>query len=789
MKFSEHWLRSFVDPDLGSEDLAHCLTMAGLEVEALEAVAPPFDGVVVGEVLTLDKHPDADRLQVCAVDAGAAAPLQIVCGAKNVRVGARVPCALVGAKLPGMAIKPARVRGVESQGMLCSAQELKLAEASEGLLLLPEDAPVGMDLREYLGLDDKVFTLKLTPNRSDCLSVAGVAREVSALTGAPLALPEIGAVESDAAAGSLEVRVLEPEACPRYCGRIVRGIDPSAATPDWMARRLERSGLRGINPVVDVTNYVMLELGQPLHAFDLGKLAGGVTVRLARPGERLALLNEQTASLEPDMLVVADDAKALALAGVMGGMESAVGEATTDIFLESAFFSPAAIAGKARRLGLSTDSSHRFERGVDFAAVRDALERATRLILEICGGCAGEVTEVSGVLPRREPIRLRADRASRVLGVALDGGQIESLLRRQRLAFSGQAPEYLVTSPSYRFDLGIEADLIEELARLYGYDNIPASVPRGGVKLIPRPEGERGPEALRGLLAARDYREVINYSFVDESWERDLAGNAGPVRLQNPLASQMAVMRSTLLGGLVDCLHYNLNREQERVRLFEVGRCFSAGPAGEEPFLQPVRIAALCYGAVRPEQWGEAGREPDFYDVKADVEALCWPEMPRFTAAAHPALHPGQCARVWLGDEHLGWLGMLHPQWRQKYALPRPVGLFELDLAPLQRRKAPAFREFSKFPQVRRDIAVVVAENIAVQEMLDALREASPPIVAEVGLFDVYRGKGIDSDKKSLAFRVLMQDTRKTLTDQDADDAVMHLTQLLTARFHAKLRT
>jgi len=784
MKFSENWLRTYVNPDLDSDQLAHRLTMAGLEVEALESVAPAFDKVVVGEVLSLEKHPNADRLNVCRVDVGSDEPLQIVCGAANVHAGAKVPCAMIGALLPKMAIKQAKVRGVESFGMLCSEQELGLAEASSGLLLLPANAPVGLSIRVYLDLDDKLFTLKLTPNRSDCLSIAGVAREVAAVTDVDLKVPQIlanPAVISD----RRSVTVNEPAACPRYCGRVLRGLNPAAPTPEWMARRLARSGLRPISAIVDVTNYVLLELGQPLHAFDLAKVKGGITVRFARPGEQLELLNQQSVALDADMLVIADDAQALALAGIMGGQSSAVSDSTADIFLESAFFSPDTIAGKARRLNLSTDSSYRFERGVDFAATHIALERATGLLLEICGGAAGEMTEVTADLPQRDSIRLRVARLCLVLGIDLGVEQIKLLLRRLQFDFAEQDGIFLVTPPSYRFDLAIEADLIEEMARLHGYDNIPAVAPKGSLDMLAQPEAERGKVSLQAMLTARDYQEVINYSFVDAAWERDFAGNDKPLLLKNPIASQMGVMRSTLFGGLIDNLRFNLNRKQERVRLFEAGRCFLPAQDG---FDQPERIAALCYGAAKPEQWGEPARAVDFYDAKADVESLLWPAVPRFEAAPHAALHPGQSAKVWLEDAFIGWIGAMHPKWQQKYDLPAAPVLFELDLAVLLRARVPGFSGVSRFPAVRRDIAVVVDEKVSVQALLDEMSKGLPEIVIELSPFDVYRGKGIDSGKKSLAFRVLMQDTRQTLTDEAVDAVTAQLAEVLAARFDAKLR-
>jgi phenylalanyl-tRNA synthetase beta chain len=784
MKFSENWLRAYVNPDLDSDRLAHALTMAGLEVEALESVAPPFDKVVVGEVLSLEKHPDADRLNVCRVDIGAGEPLQIVCGAANVRAGAKVPCALVGAQLPKMAIKQAKVRGVESSGMLCSESELGLADESSGLLLLPSDATVGQSIRDYLGLDDKLYTLKLTPNRSDCLSVTGVAREVAAVTGATLSLPNAVVVPTSIP-DRIAVTVDEPAACPRYCGRVLKGLNAAAATPEWMARRLKRSGLRPISAVVDVTNYVLLEQGQPLHAFDLAKVQGGICVRFARSGEQLELLNQQTVALDSDMLVIADEAQPLALAGVMGGQFSAVSDATVDVFLESAFFGPDTIAGKARRLTLSTDSSYRFERGVDFAATRAALERATQLLLEICGGAAGEIAEVMAELPQRAPILLRVARVNRVLGIALSAAQIAALLSRLQFDFAEDDEAFQVTPPSYRFDLAIEADLIEEVARLHGYDNIPALPPRGSLNMLAQSETARGRDTLRDLLTARDFQEVINYSFVDAAWERDIAGNDSPLPLKNPIASQMGVMRSTLFGGLIDNLRFNLNRKQERVRLFETGCCFTRSADG---FSQPERIAGLCYGNARHEQWGESARAVDFYDVKADVEALFWPAAPRFEAASHPALHPGQAAKVWLEGEFLGWIGALHPKWQQKYELPAAPVLFELEMAALLLGRVPLFAEIAKFQAVRRDIAVVVDEGISVQALLDGMSEHLPEVISELALFDVYRGKGIDLGKKSLAFRVLMQDTRRTLTDEEVDAVTAQLAEVLTSRYGAKLR-
>ncbi len=754
-------------------------------MEGLESVAPAFEKIVIAEVLSVEKHPNADRLNVCQVNAGEVEPLQIVCGAPNVHAGARVPCAMVGAELPGISIRKVKVRNVESFGMLCSARELGMAEESNGLMLLPPDAPVGTSIRDYLDLDDHIFTLKLTPNRSDCLGMLGVAREVAAVTGIRLGQKKDFLSFQPTLSDKPEIQILEPVACPRYCSRVVRGVNLAAATPDWMVRRLDRSDVRSINAVVDIANYVMLELGQPLHAFDLAKLKGKIQVRFSRPGEELVLLNQQNIKLDPDMLVVADDVSVLALAGIMGGESSAVSDGTADILLESAFFDPDVIAGKARRLGLSTDSSYRFERGVDFAATRDALERVSALILQICGGEAGGVSEVTGALPPRNVIVLRADRARRVLGIDLGVTVISSLLQRLDFAFTEQNGHFHVTPPSYRFDLSIESDLIEELARLHGYDHIPALPPHSALTLLPQNESLQGMSQIRQLLIARDYQEVVTYSFVDKQWEADLAGNDNPVLLQNPIASQLGVMRSTLLGGLLDVLQFNLNRKHERVRIFEIGRCFFPEEAG---YVQPQRAAALCFGTVKAEQWGEASRQIDFFDIKADLESLCYPLELKFVASIHPALHPGQSAHVLLNDEPVGWIGTLHPRWQQKYDLPQPAAMFEIDLAALMQRKIPAFSEISRFPAVRRDLAIVVDEAMSVQDLLDGVRIHLPVTVTDLKLFDVYRGKGIDLGKKSLAFKVLMQDTQKTLTDDEVETVMAHIKDILATRFNATLR-
>jgi len=776
MKFSENWLRTWVDPDMTSDALAHTLTMAGLEVEALESVAPTFDNVVVAEVLEVVKHPNADRLNVCQVNVGEVQPLTIVCGAANVSAGKKVPCARIGAILPGdFAIRQAKIRGIESFGMLCSKKELGLAVESEGLFLLPKDAPVGKSLREYLELDDKLFTLKLTPNRSDCTSMAGIAREVAALTGNslnPLEIPSQTAALNE----QFTVTVIDKRGCPLYCGRLVRGVNADVATPEWMLRRLERSGLRAINVIVDITNYVMLEMGQPMHAFDVSKLSGGITVRKAHKGESLRLLNEQNVDLDEDIMVIADDARVLALAGIMGGQDSGVETSTQDVFIESAFFHPDAIAGKARHYGLATDSSFRFERGVDFAATRLALERATQLLLQICGGSAGSICEVRGELPKREEIKLRGTRVARVLGIALEGKQIAALLERLRLEVIAKGDDFFVKPPSFRFDLSIEADLIEELARMYGYDNIPAEAPRAALTMLPYSEMQRPLARIHQTLVARDYQEIISYSFVEEQVEHDLCGNADPVRLQNPIASNLAVMRSSLITGLVSALRFNLNRKQTRVRLYEIGTCF-AKVNGE--YMQRQRLSGIAYGVSQPEQWGTVAKPVDFYDVKADVEALYAPYQLNLIMAPHPALHPGRSARIEYAGESIGWIGELHPKWQQLYDLVHAGVWFEIDFDALSRMSVPRISDIAKFLPVRRDLALLVDEAVVVQTLIDAMLAASAPYVQEIAVFDVYRGKGLEPGKKSLAFRVLLQDTQKTLTESEIDSSISKLVRVM----------
>ncbi|MCL1824681.1 MAG: phenylalanine--tRNA ligase subunit beta [Betaproteobacteria bacterium] len=801
MQFSENWLRTFVNPPLGSEALGHLMTMAGLEVEEAHPVAPPFSGVVVARIIEAEKHPNADKLKLCKVDVGENEPLQIVCGAPNAAVGMKVPCAKVGAVLPGdFAIKAAKLRGVESFGMLCSGRELGLSEDHGGLLALEEDAPVGMDIREWLALDDTCFVIKLTPNRADCLSLTGVAREVAALTGVPLTPAPLKLVPP-ANDARRDIVLDAPEKCPRYCGRVISGVNAKAPTPNWMKDRLKRSGLRPIHALVDITNYVMLELGQPLHAFDNARLSGAIHVRLPRPGEELRLLNEQNVKPAPDTLLIADEARALALAGIMGGEETGVTIETTEVFLESAFFTPEAITGRARVLGFTSDASHRYERGVDFQLQRPAIERATQLILDICGGVPGPVEEARSDehLPRREEVALRPARVCQVLGIHLNTEAMRSLLERVHLTVRDLAVELRVAPPAFRFDIETEEDLIEEIARLYGYDNIPSHAPQGNLGMLASTESARTEWDVRHFLAGRGFQEVVNYAFVDSAWERDFCANAAPIRLANPIASQMDVMRSSLIPGLVSNLTTNRKRQQNRVRVFELGRCFTrqeqgqaADGAGEEVpgFHQPRRLAALAAGFALPEQWGESARAVDFFDLKGDLEALFAPRALTFAppASAAPALHPGRAASVFLEGRNIGVIGELHPVWVQRFELGVAPVVFEVDLDAALSALCPESGEISRMPTVSRDLALLVPASVPAERVLNALREAAPAVVREIVLFDLYQGKGVESGCKSLAFRVSMQDTQRTLEDAEVDEAISGLLQHVERTVGGRLR-
>jgi phenylalanyl-tRNA synthetase beta chain len=791
MKFSELWLRTLCNPPLATEELCDKLTMSGLEVEETAKAAPPFAHVVVARIDAVAAHPDADRLRVCSVDAGGSGKLQIVCGAPNAAAGMLVPCALEGATLPGgLAIKRATVRGVESRGMLCSARELGIDDDASGLLALDASLAPGTGLREALALDDTLITLKLTPNRADCLSLAGIAREVAAITGAPLHLPEVP-VTPVTFKGSRVVRVEDQQACPRFAARLIDGIDPTAPTPAWMKQRIERSGIRSISAVVDITNYVMLELGQPLHAYDDRLLEGDVVVRFARDGEKLTLLNGQVLDLEPGLLLVADERKPLGLAGIMGGEHSGIADDTTRVYIEGAYWNPAVIQGKMRRLGFVSDAGYRFERGVDFAGCARAVERATQLILEICGGTAGPLTEAitAADLPRREPVRVRTARVAKILGVALPAEVIAAAFTRLGFAYTLEGADFAVTPPSFRFDLSIEEDFIEEAARMHGYDAIPAAPAAHVQHMLPDPEARRSPNVLKHALANLDWQEIVTFSFVDSGVEAALSPLASPhgkpMRVLNPIATQRDVMRTSLLPGLIETLQTNLNRKESRIRIFEMGRTFHHAAAG---YAQPVRLGGLAYGGAAPEQWGQVSRDVDFFDVKGDVEALVAPRRVTTESMEHPALHPGRSASIAIDGVDAGWLGELHPRLVRHFALPKAPMVFELAVNALVALPMPAGKPVSRLPIVRRDLGLVVDDNVSVQALLDALSDAKPPHVEAIRLFDVYRGHGLTEGKKSLAILVLMQDTSRTLTDADIAATEACLLAAAREKFGATLR-
>ena len=793
MNIPESWLRSFCNPRLSGREVAERLTMCGIEVESYQPVGPGFTGVVVGEVVAVDRHPNADKLTVCKVKHGSGT-VQVVCGAPNVRVGMKAPFARVGASLPHTEIKAAELRGVKSEGMLCSARELGLSSDHSGLLELPKEAKAGTDVRGALGLDDHILTLKLTPNRADCLSVLGIARELSAITGTrlkPVAIKPVIAKSKARHAVKLE----NPEGCGRFAGRVIRNVDARAPTPGWMRERLERAGQRSISALVDVTNYVMLELGRPLHVYDLDKLRGPIVVRWGRKGEKVLLLNEQEVEVDESVLCITDDSGVIGLGGIMGGESTKADEATKNVFLESAFFFPDAIAGRARRYNFTSDASHRFERGVDFDNNVDGIERATRLILDICGGEPGPTVDTVARLPKRRPVAMRVERAQKIIGIPVPAKEMGAAFKRLGFDSAFRRSSYTVKPPSYRFDIAIEEDLIEEVARLYGFERIAAQPPRVPATMLKTAEGRRSIHVLRERLAAADYREVINFSFVEPRWEADFAGEANPIRLLNPIVSQQSVMRTSLIGSLVDVVRRNHARKVPRIRVFEVGRVFLRDPAAQDGPLsvaglrQPMRLAVAAYGPALAEQWDAPPRQVDFFDVKADLEALIAPLAARFEPAVHPALHPGRSARILANGRVVGWIGELHPKWQQKYELPQPAVLFELDAEPVQQVPLPRPTIPSDQPFVIRDISMLFGLETPVQAILDALEAEKPPIARSIALLSLFRGAGVPADRKSLAFRVVMQDTERTLTDAEADAARDALVALLGRKFSATLRT
>ena len=818
MQFSESWLRQYVNPSLDSDALGHAMTMAGLEVEEQHSVAPTFTKIVIAQILSAEQHPDADRLRVCKVDAGTGQELQIVCGAPNARAGIKIPCAMVGAELPPaevggkpFMIKVGKLRGVESQGMLCSGRELGLGDDHEGILELPADAPIGEDIRKYLDLDDQVFVIKLTPNKADCLSLMGMAREVSAITGAALCAPKWNApaVSID---DKRKVTVENKELCGRFAGRVIRGVNPQAKTPDWIVKRLSRAGQRSISALVDLSNYVMLEMGQPTHVFDIDKLEGGITVRWAKAGETLELLNGQTVKLQgPDSAgklqeagVVADQKGPVALAGIMGGNHCAVSDDTKNIYVEAAYWLPSAIQGRARRFNFSTDAAHRFERGVDPQNTVNCLEYLTALILEVCGGQVGPIDDQVLNVPERKAVKMRLARAEKVIGIPLTNEIVADVFKRLGFEFRQESDVFVVTPPSYRFDIEIEEDLIEEVARMYGFQNIPDTPPVASLKMSAKAEAKRGIHLLRQRLAMQGYQEAVNFGFTDLESEQRLAGaqEQDLIKVLNPIANQYGVMRSNLWGGLLVNLKANLNRGAGRVRLFETGRVFKRDASVQEAdgkvagFHQPQKIGGLAYGSFVPEQWANATRPVDFFDVKGDLERVLDPLHFITESGQHPALHPGRSAKVFLiaGKNRIevGWIGELHPGLQQAYELPQAPVLFELDLEPIRNLGLPVPEELSKFPAVQRDLAVVVKQSVPAQSLLDAMVATKQNFVRTIELFDEFKPKlgssSMADDEKSLAFRVTLLNPQETLQDPQIDAVMAALLGALEKNCAARLR-
>ncbi|MDX2462913.1 MAG: phenylalanine--tRNA ligase subunit beta [Porticoccus sp.] len=792
MKFSESWLREWVNPAIDTTELVAQLTMAGLEVDAVESVAPDFSGVIVGEIISAEQHPNADKLRVCQVAGGDGDTTQVVCGAPNARVGIKIPFATVGAKLPGdFKIKKAKLRDVESFGMLCGPDEVGLGEASEGLWELPSAAPVGSDLRDYLNLNDQVIEVDLTPNRGDCLSIRGLARETGVLNLAPVKEQNCDPVDSTIS-DIFNVQLLAPKACSRYAGRIIRNVNMAAESPMWLQERLRRSGVRCIDPVVDITNYVMLELGQPMHAFDFSKLEGGIVVRMAEQDEKLKLLDGSEVKLNADTLVIADQKKVVAMAGIMGGDETAVNFETQDIFLESAYFDPIAIAGRSRTYGMHTDASHRFERGVDPKLQEVAIERATALLLDVVGGEIGPLTvvEEKAYLPQQAKVTLTRSRLQQQLGLVLEDKQVEGMLERLGLDIQLK-PDigWICTAPSWRFDIAIEADLIEEVARIYGYNRLPTSTISAELPIEVAVETQRALPPLRQQLIGRGYYEAITYCFVDPEVQSHLTPAVDSVSLANPIASDMSVMRTTLWSGLLPAVRRNLNRQQPRVRLFETGLNFV--PSKGE-LKQCSMIAGAISGSRTPESWVTQQEPVDFYDIKADVEALLQlsqvSDQFQFVAGNHPALHPGQCACIERKGELVGWLGQVHPKVQKALDLSQPVFVFEMRLDLVLRDELPAFNGVSKFPEVRRDLALIVDENISAGDLCHTVRQNAGVQLVDLKVFDVYQGKGIENNRKSVALGLTFRDSSRTLTEDEINMAVESVVTALEKQHAASLR-
>lgn len=791
MKFSEKWLREWVNPEISTQQLVEKLTMAGLEVDGFEYLGNKFSGVVVGEILEAEQHPDADKLRVCKVSVGPASDedLQIICGAPNARAGIKVAVAMIGAVLPGdFKIKKAKLRGVASHGMLCSSTELEIGEDGDGILELDSQAPLGQDLKDYFDLNDHVIEVDLTPNRGDCLGIRGIAREVGVLTQTAVTEHKPQALTAEIS-DVIPVKLSAPQACPRYLGRIIKGINPEAKTPDWMVKYIERSGVRSIDPVVDVTNYVLLELGHPMHAFDLKQIEGGIDVRMAKQGEKLTLLDGQEVELTEDTLLIADHNKPLAIAGVMGGEHSGINTETDNIFLESAYFDPIAIAGRARQYGLHTDASHRYERGVDFELQRTAMERATELLLEIVGGQPGDIIEAvdHDAMPTKRHLRLRRQRIERVVGFPFADDQVEDILTRLGLKLTANADGWDVLVPSFRFDIDNEESLIEELVRVYGYNKLPSRKPQAEMAMFDQPENRVWKNDMRDVLVKRGYQEVITYSFVEPEFQLQLHPGIEPLPLMNPISSEMAVMRTNLLPGLVNTAKFNINRQQNRIRIFELGlRFINSG----DTLQQIPTIAGLVCGLRQKESWNTDGEKVDFYDLKGDVEALLQAtNKPYSFETLHmDILHPGQAAEIIVDGHAVGYIGKIHPQVQQEIDLDMDAFVFQMDLAPLSERKLPEFTPLSKFPSIRRDLALVVEDSVKAGELLDFIVKNGGNLLTDAHIFDIYKGEHLEPGKKSIALAMTLRHPDKTLEDAEINAVVDKVVSGLAEQYGAALR-
>ena len=791
MKFSEKWLREWVNPEISTQELVEKLTMAGLEVDGFEFLGDSFSGVVVGEIIEAEQHPDADKLRVCKVTVGSKSeePLQIICGAPNARKGIKVACAMIGAVLPGdFKIKKAKLRGVASHGMLCSATELKLGEESDGIIELPIDAPIGMDFKDYKDLNDHVIEVDLTPNRGDCLGIRGIAREVGVLTQTKVqeVSPKAFAAEiSD----TLPITLSASQACPRYLGRVIKGINPQAKTPDWMVQRIERSGVRAIDPVVDVTNYVLLELGHPMHAFDLDVLEGGIDIRMAKPSEKLTLLDGNEVELSEDTLMIADQTKPLAIAGVMGGIHSGISKDTKNIFLESAYFDQIAIAGRARQYGLHTDASHRYERGVDFALQRTAMDRATELLLDIVGGQPGEIIEAidKDAMPSKRNVILRRDRIKRLVGFAFEDAQIEDILTRLGMGLTGNERGWDVLVPSFRFDIDNEESLIEELVRVYGYNRLPSRKPLAEMTMFAQPENNLPKNKIREQMIVRGYQEVITYSFVEPELQKLLQPQQNPLALLNPISSEMGVMRTNLLAGLVQTAKFNMNRQQNRIRIFELGLRFDN--SGQE-LRQIPTMAGLIAGNRLNESWLSNNEKVDFYDIKGDLEALFGLTHKNITLvpSEKDILHPGQSANIMLDDKLVGYVGKIHPALQQKLDLELDSFVFELNLVEISSRILPEFKPLSKFPAIRRDLAVIVDDSTKAGELIDFIVKIGGKLLTDAYIFDIYKGEHLEAGKKSIALALILRHADKTLEETEIHQVVDKVVAGLSEAFNAVLR-